>query len=567
MVRWIVGIVCSVVALAVLGLVFIGVRTKLEEEKYTVTLRELGRHARGLGKVESRIPEQELGFVISGRLKDVYVVEGQSVKAGDELAALERPDFEARIAAAKAALVEAQAKEKLVTLGPRPEEYKPLAERVLLTEKEIEIAKAKLEQLKNPVNRPVLPTEIELAQLEVNLLAHQSREATFQQQKVLAGPTEDELAISDAKWSLARLDHRDAKDQYDIQVKEGWPGTYGKRKGWEKIAAKNQIERADIRQRIAQTEHDMLKKGATKAERDAAGARDEAARAAYDIASAKLRHLEKPPPPPPSTKHELQLAKLNVEKAEAAQREAQATLARAKLLPREEELAVAKAAVTRAQKALDEIQALGDQGKLLAPSDGTILERYHEPGSVLLPGIPVVRLGNTKDFRVRAEINAESSAQLRPGQVVMLLGNFLSGGPLPGKIERVLPTAGPKRLFSEDPREVKGGQVVELLIEIDPVKTEAATASYSALRPGIRLDIQVDFDAQGKVLVVPKGFVRYDNNKYFVQLADPNSIGPDGKVGKTEEREIDVGWRDEMNYVVTGGIQEHDILVRPPSKP
>lgn len=564
MIRWIVGIVCAVVALAVLALVFFGVQTKHDEMTYVVKRREMGRSAHGLGKVESRIPDQPLGFVIGGRLKTVLVLEGQAVKAGDKLAELETPDFDARIAAAQAALVEAQAKEKQVALGPRPEEYKTLEIRVQQAAKDIEVAMLRLKQLESPIARPVAESEIELARLEVERFLHQTNEAVFSQNRLVTGPTEDELAVCETKWQIAKLDARDAQEQYDASVADGWKASYGIRRPNDQVASKNQIERAKYRERLAQAEYDSLKKGATENEKKAATERAQAAKLSYEMAVARLRHLETPPPPPKNTEYDIQLAKLAIEQTQIAKLEAEAALARAKLGPRPEELEVAHAGVVRAQKALEEIQALGDQGKLLAPTEGIVLERYREPGSALLPGAPVVRFGDTKDLRLRAEVSADSSAQLRPGQVVVLLGNFLSGGPLSGKINRVIPAAGPKKLFSDDPREIKGGQVVEFLAELDPPQTDAAHASFSALRPGIRVDVRVDFDALGKVLGVPKSFVRLRGNKYLVQRAVTVT---DGKVGKTEEVEIEIGWRDEMNYEVISGLREDDVLVKPVTAP
>lgn len=563
MIRWMVGIVCTVVALAVLGLVFFNVKTEREEQTYDVKRREMGRSVRGLGKVESRIPEQPLGFVIGGRLKSVFVIEGQAVKAGEKLAELEAPDFDARIAAARAVVAEALAREKQVALGPRPEEYQPLEIRAQSAAKDVETAETRLKQIQNPVARSVAESERELARLDVQRLLHQTNETVFSQNRLLKGPTADELALCETKWQIAKLDARDAKEQYDEAEKSGWRAPYGVRPANERVACYNQIERANLRERLAQTEYDHLKKGATEEEKKAATERAQVAKSSYDHAVAKLRYLENPTPIK-STEHEIQLAQLAVEQARIAKLEADAALARARLGPRPEELEVARAVVVRAQKGLDEIQALCDQGKLVAPTNGIILERYREPGSAILPGMPVVRIGDTKDLHVRAEVSADSSMQLRPGQVVALMGNFLAGGPLAGKINRVIPTAGPKRLFSDDPREVKGGQVVEFLVDLDDPQTEAARASFSSLRPGIRVDIRVDFDALGKVLGVPKSFVRPRGNKYCVLRAVEET---GGKVTRTEEVEIEIGWRSDMEYEVISGLREGDKLVKPVTVP
>jgi HlyD family secretion protein len=508
--------------------------------------------------VETRTPSVPLGFTIAGRLKSVLVEEGRKVPKGELLAELDLADLQARVAAAEATLKETQAREKLVLEPLRAVDLAGLEEKSAAADKEIEGARLRLKGLENLQVRGVPAWEIEAARLEAKRALFLCNEAVYAQNLIVKTPLEDDLALAEWKWRIAQVDTADAEEKYKLQQEDNFPAAYtGKMKRWEIAAMQQSIERCKRREKLAQAEYDKIKRGTQEDEKKAATQRAEAAKAAYEAAQAKVKRLENPPPPPKATENEIELAKNAVAQAEAAKRVAVAALDLAKAGPREAEKVVAAAAVERAQKALEEIKAQQQHASLTAPFAGTLLKRYAEPGAPVAPFTPVVELGDLTKLCVRAEVDAFYSASVRPGQKVTLSGSLLPGGPMTGKVSRVLDVAGPKTLFSKDPRETKGGEVLQVLVELDAAQTDKA--KLEALRPGVRLDVKIDFETRENVLSVPKSYVISEDKPYVLKAESVTG----GRVGATKKVEVEIGLHDDLNYEILSGLSEGDVLVKP----
>ncbi len=76
----------------------------------------------GAGRVEPESEDIKLGAELSGKLKAVYVEEGDRVKEGQLLAELENADYHAQVASAQAAVHEMEAQLRKVVNGARREE-------------------------------------------------------------------------------------------------------------------------------------------------------------------------------------------------------------------------------------------------------------------------------------------------------------------------------------------------------------------------------------------------------------------------------------------------------------
>jgi len=76
----------------------------------------------GPGRVEPCSEDIKLGAELSGKLKQVYVEEGDRVKAGQILAELENSDYKAEVAAAQADVLQKEAGLRKVVNGARREE-------------------------------------------------------------------------------------------------------------------------------------------------------------------------------------------------------------------------------------------------------------------------------------------------------------------------------------------------------------------------------------------------------------------------------------------------------------
>lgn len=108
---------------------------------------------------------------------------------------------------------------------------------------------------------------------------------------------------------------------------------------------------------------------------------------------------------------------------------------------RPQEIAQAKASLEQAQAQLAQSQLDLQDTTLLAPSDGTILTRAVEPGSMLSAGSTVLTLSLTRPVWVRAYVDESNLNQAQPGRELLLYTDGRPDKPYHGKIGFVSPTA------------------------------------------------------------------------------------------------------------------------------
>jgi HlyD family secretion protein len=137
---------------------------------------------------------------ISGRLARLVVVQGQSVRKGDDLAELANPELSAALVLAKAEAGEARAARDRVYAGVR-------AEQVAILEREIESARANLLFAEQQFARKSILAsdgfaprqELDEATAAVGAARAKLAGAQETYQAAHLGPTREELAIADAK--------------------------------------------------------------------------------------------------------------------------------------------------------------------------------------------------------------------------------------------------------------------------------------------------------------------------------------------------------------------------------
>lgn len=108
---------------------------------------------------------------------------------------------------------------------------------------------------------------------------------------------------------------------------------------------------------------------------------------------------------------------------------------------RPQEIAQAKASLEQAQAQLAQSQLDLQDTTLFAPSDGTILTRAVEPGSMLSAGSTVLTLSLTRPVWVRAYVDESNLNKAQPGRELLLYTDGRPDKPYHGKIGFVSPTA------------------------------------------------------------------------------------------------------------------------------
>ncbi|MSO97948.1 MAG: secretion protein HlyD [Rhodospirillaceae bacterium] len=130
---------------------------------------------------------------------------------------------------------------------------------------------------------------------------------------------------------------------------------------------------------------------------------------------------------------------VSVARATLASRDAQLSLAVEGL--RSEDVTAAKAAADAAQAGLDQARYRLAQTEIKAPSDGTILTRIREPGTIVGPNAPIVTLALTTPVWVRTYVDGPNLGRVAPGTKVNVLTDAPGGKQYEGSVGFVSPTA------------------------------------------------------------------------------------------------------------------------------
>lgn len=101
-------------------------------------------------------------------------------------------------------------------------------------------------------------------------------------------------------------------------------------------------------------------------------------------------------------------------------------------------LEVARSRVSEARARVRQIEATSSRNEVRAPFDGRVAERFADPGALVGPGTPVVRLISAGDLLVRAAVPTEEARNLTVGAPVIATVRNL-GLPVPGAILRIAP--------------------------------------------------------------------------------------------------------------------------------
>ncbi len=102
----------------------------------------------------------------------------------------------------------------------------------------------------------------------------------------------------------------------------------------------------------------------------------------------------------------------------------------------------ADSAVVQAQAALDEIETMLRDKQTLSPGDVVILEKYIEVGDSVMPGQPLVKVGDVSKLQVKVNLPSGMISSIRKGmKLPVALGS--DGAVVPGEVERIYPSADP----------------------------------------------------------------------------------------------------------------------------
>jgi HlyD family secretion protein len=346
---------------------------------------------RGSGTIEAT--EVLLGPRMGGRLAEVRVREGDTVRSGDVIARLETAELDAQVAQMEAAVKVAEARLEAALNGARPEQ--------------IEAARASLAQ----ANAAATGASAAAGTAGTGYRRTTELRAAHDAARVRVKAAEAQLADADEALALVRAGARSQQvDQARAAVTQ----------------AETALRKADADERRIEL---LFKDGAvSEQQRDAAIVAKDTAIAQVEQTKAALADLLAGARPEEVRRAELGVsqARANLEGARLAERSAgealrdrlaarstldtartgvatsraQARAARANLDlllagTRPEDIRAANQALSQARETLRLVRVQRSYAVIHAPSDGVVKSRVAEPGEMVLAGSPVVVLLDT----------------------------------------------------------------------------------------------------------------------------------------------------------------------------
>ncbi len=175
--------------------------------------------------------------------------------------------------------------------------------------------------------------------------------------------------------------------------------------------------------------------------------------------------------------------------ARVAKAQANAATARYQSLARgtrTEQIEEAAAAIALAQSELDAAKVALDQTVLRAPSDGMILRRTAEVGSIVSLTIPapVVTLADLSQLEIRAEVDEADVAAISLGQVAYATADAYGDRQFPVRISRITHELGRKTARDDDPRARVDTRVLEVIATFEG-------APMPELPLGLRMSVHI----------------------------------------------------------------------------
>jgi len=160
-------------------------------------------------------------------------------------------------------------------------------------------------------------------------------------------------------------------------------------------------------------------------------------------------------------------------------RSAQAALDLAVAGPRPETLRVAEARVEAARGGVALAEALLAQTHIVAPTDGRVTLRNAEPGEVVTPGFPIVRIADLARVRVRVYVPEPLIGRVKTGQSAAVSVDAFPGRTFPGTVTEIAekPEYTPKNVQT---REERAKLVFGVKVEVEN--------SGGELKPGMPAD-------------------------------------------------------------------------------
>ncbi len=414
----------------------------------------------------SAVSEQRIAPRITGRLLELFVDEGDTVKAGQLLARIDGNDIAQQIARAEAQLFEAERRIEQATLAAKPAATN--TKEVLAQQKNAQkVADATLRQAERNADLTVGTARSAVADAQARVDAADAAVATAKAAKTSADANltnaitrQKRVASLNARGFVSSQELDNAST--DVKVREA-----------NLAAASSNVDAALSNLRSAQA---LL----TQAQRQ------------LDLADAK-------------SKTDIEVAKATYDSSISQVRAADANMIQAKVA--QKNIKALEGTRDAARAALDALRQQQTQLSLVAATDGIVSQRLADPGTMLTAGTPALVIQSSGAIQLDCLVDPDTATKLRIGAMVEVSTSDDDKQTISGRIDVILPAAdaGSRQLrvrvvVTNPPTTLRAGGFARVTFETGRVNG-AIVAPREAIKRTKQGTVAAVVDAEGNVSV------------------------------------------------------------------
>jgi HlyD family secretion protein len=266
-----------------------------------------------------------------------------------------------------------------------------------------------------------------------------------------------------------------------------------------------------------------------------------------------------------------------VREAEASYKQSQAQIATAKAALnqaianqqnnkiRSFDIKTATASIASAEASRINAQTSYERTEIRAPSDGIVLQKYVEQGTIIASalsitasGTNILQMGNISRMYCDISVDETDIANVDVGQKVEVAIDAYPGVPFEGKVYRIDPLATVNQNVTS----------VHVRVEVDN-----SAPTFRLLKPGMNATCQFVLAKKTGVVKVPSEAVREDDKGKYVEVATGGvPAPPDPKTGvaadadalvniKKERRAVEVGTEGNDSVEIVSGVKDGEKIV------
>ena len=414
----------------------------------------------------SAVSEQRIAPRITGRLLELLVNEGDTVKAGQLIARIDGSDIAQQIARAEAQLFEAERRIEQATLAAKPAATN--TKEVLAQQKNAQkVADATLRQAERNAELTVGTARSAVADAQARADAADASVATAKAAKTSADANltnaitrQKRVASLNTRGFLSSQELDNAST--DVKVREA-----------NLAAASSNVDAALSNLRSAQA---LLLQ----------------AQKQLDLADAK-------------SKTDIEVAKATYDSSLSQVRAADANMIQAKVA--QQNIKALEGTRAAARAALDALRQQQTQLSLVAATDGIVSQRLADPGTMLTAGTPALVIQSSGAIQLDCLVDPDTATKLRIGAMVEVSTSDDDKQTNPGRIDVILPSAdaGSRQLrvrvvITNPPTTLRAGGFARVTFETGRVNG-AIVVPREAIKRTKQGTVVAVVDAEGNVSV------------------------------------------------------------------